>query len=265
MKDIRHCSIYCFTNLINNKKYIGSTIQDPKERYRKHLYNATHEDSPIYNYPLYNSIRKRGIENYKFEIIFEKDCTEKEIREIEHDYIIKYNTLFPNGYNQTDNTQNSITPEITLKVKEALRNRALNVVEIDLNNNILNEWRSIEDCAEQTGLNNKKIAAVCRGERHTTSDRIFRWLDQNNNIIEPEYKGDKYKGAKETTQIQSTSRQVAKIDIETKKIIQIYPTIALAARENNCNASIISQVCRGKRKTHGGFIWEYFEAEEKND
>ena len=81
MEDIKHCSIYCFTNLINNKKYIGSTIKDPQERYRKHIYHATHEDSPIYNYPLYNSIRKRGIENYKFEVIFEKDCTEKEIRE----------------------------------------------------------------------------------------------------------------------------------------------------------------------------------------
>ena len=35
-------TIYCFTNLINNKKYIGSTIQDPKIRYKQHLYNYKH-------------------------------------------------------------------------------------------------------------------------------------------------------------------------------------------------------------------------------
>lgn len=260
MEEIRHCSIYCFTNLINNKKYIGSTIQDPKERYRKHIYHATHKESPIYNYPLYNSIRKRGIENYKFEVIFEKDCTEKEIREIEHDYIIKYNTLIPNGYNQTDNTQNAINPEITLKVKEALRNHALNVVEIDLNNNILNEWRSIVDCSEEIGLDERKIASVCRGERHTTGNRIFRWLDKDNHLIIPEYKGYfTYKGEEGTTQIQSNSRKVAKINIETKEIIEIYPTIALAARENHCNPSGISQVCREKRKTCGGFSWKYID------
>ena len=80
----------------------------------------------MYNYPLYNSIRKRGIENYKFEIIFEKDCTEKEIREIEHNYIIKYNTLFPNGYNQTTDTLNSptINPKIAIKISETKREKS---------------------------------------------------------------------------------------------------------------------------------------------
>ena len=34
--------IYCFTNLINNKKYIGSTINEPNIRYNQHIYCATH-------------------------------------------------------------------------------------------------------------------------------------------------------------------------------------------------------------------------------
>ena len=34
--------IYCFTNKINNKKYIGQTISDDNGRYNRHLYSARH-------------------------------------------------------------------------------------------------------------------------------------------------------------------------------------------------------------------------------
>lgn len=258
---IKKCSIYCFTNLINGKQYIGSTTSDPQHRYNQHIYNATHEENNSkYNYPLYRSIRKRGIDNYKFEVIYQTDCEESEIRKIEHQYIKQYNTLTPNGYNQTDDTtQPMMTPEIAFKVSETKRENAKNVVEIDSNNNILNKWRSIADCAEQTSLDEKKVAAVCRGERKTTANRIFRWIDENNNLIIPEYKRDYYKGEPGSTQIQSSSRKVAKIDLQTNEILAIYDTIALAARENNCDNSGISKVCRGIRTKAGGYGWKYID------
>lgn len=51
--------VYCFTNRINGKKYIGSTINDPKRRYMQHLYHAK-KDTPKSHYPLYQAIRKYG-------------------------------------------------------------------------------------------------------------------------------------------------------------------------------------------------------------
>ena len=104
----------------------------------------------------------------------------------------------------------------------------------------------------------KKNAAVCRGERLTTSNRKFYWIE-NDELIIPEYHRDLYKGEKGTTQIQSSSKKVAKINIETNEIIEIYDTIALAARENNCDNSAISKVCRGLRNKCGGFKWQYIE------
>lgn len=91
--------IYCFTNLINQKKYIGSTINKPNIRYNQHLYTAFHQNSNKYYYPFYQAIRKYGIENFSYEIIAEIDCSEEEIREIEKQYIHYYNTITPNGYN----------------------------------------------------------------------------------------------------------------------------------------------------------------------
>ena len=256
----RLCSIYCITNLINNKQYIGSTIAEPNIRFNQHKYNAFHENVHQYNYPLYQAIRKYGLENFKFDVIYQEKCTEEKIREIEQQYIIKYNTISPNGYNQTLDTKHPINDIITYqKISETKRENAKKIAEVDINNNIIKIWRSIVDCAEDTCLDERKIAAVCRGERHSTNNRYFKWIDDNNQIYIYEYKGDNYKGEKGTTQIQSTSRKVAKIDPKTNKIIEIYPTIALASRENNCDASGISKACRGLRKINGGFCWKYID------
>lgn len=259
--------IYCFTNLINNKKYIGSTISKPNIRYNQHIYNSKEPNNPHYNYPLYTAIRKYGLENFTFEILFEKEYeNEEEIRIIEKDFINKYDCISPKGYNQTDETIHPLmTPEIIEKVKITKREKAKKVAEVDKQNNIIKIWRSIVDCAEETLLDEKKIASVCRGERKTTAGRIFYWLDENNKVIIPNYIRDPYKGLKGTTQIQISSKKVGKIDLETNKIIKIYPTIALAARENNCDASGISKVCKQLRNKCGGYGWKYIEEGEECD
>ena len=117
-------------------------------------------------------------------------------------------------------------------------------------------FRSIADCAEITSLPAKQIAACCRGEQHSAHDYIFYWVDDNGQYIVPKYHSFQYKGEKGTTQIQSTSKKVAKMNMEGE-ILEIYDTIALAARENNCDSSAISKVCRGVRLSTKGFKWKY--------
>lgn len=253
--------IYCFINKINNKMYIGSTIQSPEVRYRQHLYNSKNEDSTKYNYPLYQAIRKYGIDNFKFEILYEKECSEIELRNIEKELIIRYNSLSPRGYNQTLDTEHPLKDEKTIKkMSETKRNKHNRVVELDKDGRIKQEWRSAKDCEEEIGINCSRITDCCRGLRLTTNNRTFRWLDQYGNIMIPKRLGyDTYKGETGTTQIQITSKKVAKLDKDTNKVLAIYPTIALASRENGCDASGISKVCKGKRKIAGGFIWKYWE------
>lgn len=251
--------IYCFTNLINGKQYVGSTVTSPNVRYNQHIYNAFHENVHQYNYPLYVAMRKYGKENFKFEILVEQNCSEQEIRQLEKEYIIQLNTLSPNGYNQTVETEHPLnTPETYKKMSETKRELAKSVAEFNNNSNtIIHIWRSIVDCAEETGISEKKIAACCRGEQLSTENRYFCWVDENNNLQIPVYKGFIYKGAKGTTQVQSKSKAVQKIDLETGQVVAEYATIALAARENNCDSSGISKVCRGVRHKCNNFGWRF--------
>lgn len=253
-------TVYCFTNLINNKQYIGSTIVQPNIRYNQHLYNAFHQNTHQYNYPLYQAIRKYGKENFSFTILEQKECSEEDIRKLQQYYIIQLNTLSPNGYNQTLDTEHPINnTQSYKKMSQTKRKMSKRVAEIDNNNNILNIWRSIADCSEEILINAKLIAACCRGEQHTTNGRIFCWINENNELLIPQYKKFSYKGAIGTTQKQSSSKKVLKIDLNTGVVLAEYDTLALASRQNNCDSSGISKVCRGERKKCGGFNWKYAE------
>jgi group I intron endonuclease len=86
--------IYCITNLITNKKYIGKTV-DPKRRWKMHQ-NCVGGCTA-----LHNSIKKYGKENFAFEII-EKYESEIDAYKNEAIVINKLNTKIPNGYNITD-------------------------------------------------------------------------------------------------------------------------------------------------------------------
>ena len=73
--------IYCITNLINNKKYIGQSI-NIENRWRKHKRNAFNQNRKECNRPLYKAIRKYGLDNFKFEIIEECKIEDLNAREI---------------------------------------------------------------------------------------------------------------------------------------------------------------------------------------
>lgn len=91
------CGIYLITNLKNNKKYVGQSVNILR-RWRNHKADSKNESGDTYNYPLYKAFRKYGIENFKFEIL--EECSPLELDIKESYYIGLYQTLGENGYNQ---------------------------------------------------------------------------------------------------------------------------------------------------------------------
>lgn len=55
---------------------------------------------------------------------------------------------------------------------------------------------------------------------------------------------------------QKISHPVAKLDKTTEEILEIYSSVIEAEKANNIQQHI-GQVCKGKRKTAGGYKWKY--------
>ena len=95
--------IYKIVNKINNKVYIGQSINIDK-RIKEHFWKSQCEKDVSYNSALHNAIRKYGKENFEWEVI--EECKIEEIDEKERYYIQFYNSLTPNGYNILEGVKN---------------------------------------------------------------------------------------------------------------------------------------------------------------
>ena len=244
--------IYSFRNKINGKSYIGST-NNLENRKRQHYANSINDNSDKYYYPLYCAFRKYGIDNFEFLVL--EEVEDKDLLLERESYLIQSKeTLSPKGYNQTLETFSPMRDsDISDKVAKTKREKyGKEVVEINKKGEIVSRWKSIVECAEQTGLDRFKISAVCNGSRHTTGGRIFRFIE--NDIINEV----KYNNTTSETRVTKSSRKIAKFSLEGAKLEE-YPSVQIAANENACDASGISKVCGGKRKTCGGFIWKYID------
>ena len=130
--------IYIITNKINNKSYIGQSV-DIEKRITVHFRTAFRENYPTYNYHIYQAIRKYGKENFEWRILETlKEIDKKKLDQLEQYYINKYDT-FHHGYNMNEggNTANQniasgekngkakLTEKDAVNIREAYNNHEL--------------------------------------------------------------------------------------------------------------------------------------------
>lgn len=109
--------IYKIENLINHKVYIGQS-KDIERRWKDHRTRIYREEND--SLPLYRAFRKYGIENFSFNVI--ELCKIEELDIKEKEYIKKYDSFVPNGYNLTLGGQHSTPQKITpAQAKEIIR------------------------------------------------------------------------------------------------------------------------------------------------
>ena len=113
-------SIYLIKNTVNNKCYVGQTINDPTIRIREHFQSANNGSKLIKQ-----AMAKYGHDAFTFEIIH-NGVLDFMLDDLEIEAIKKYNTISPNGYNlDGGGNLNKIVSESTRrKTSEALRKRS---------------------------------------------------------------------------------------------------------------------------------------------
>lgn len=164
--------IYCVTNKINGKIYIGQTRRDIETRWKDHIYGF--ESRKINTY-LYSAMRKYGVENFKISTIEKLQCLNYEdlifkLNKAEVNYISLHNSMQPHGYNMVKGgacAGNTFEEKI--------------VYQYDNMNNLVNTFISVNETSRQTGFDQADISNCCLKKKvKTVGNYIFTF--ENNDF-----------------------------------------------------------------------------------
>lgn len=195
--------VYRYTNICNNKVYIGQTINELKRRESWFNLNAPYAGNYI------NRAREKyGLESFKYEILFEIETDNEVIlRDTLDDIESKYISLYrakdsKYGYNLTDGGKSGIgqvvTTETRIKIGKAHKGLKkpmsdlgkLNIskahkkprpymrkkiVQLTKEGEVVKVWDGIKEAASILNLNHSNIsAALTKSGRHRTCGG-YKW------------------------------------------------------------------------------------------
>ncbi|AGE50384.1 GIY-YIG catalytic domain-containing endonuclease [Paramecium bursaria Chlorella virus CVR-1] len=145
----RPAIVYCFTNLINGKLYIGTSI-DFISRLYKHIRESKKIEN---NNKFYNSIRKYGWDN--FELHFLQVCLTQKGGLIREKQWIQYLDSYKNGLNSTEGGEGGGSGE------ESIFAKGIKGINIDTYEEY--EWKWIKGAAKYFNTNWQNISIILSG------------------------------------------------------------------------------------------------------
>mgnify|MGYP004621963407 FL=1 len=273
--------IYKITNLLNNKCYVGQSINI----YRRWRAHRCANDA----YPLHAAMKKYGVENFSFEIL--EECNVDKLNEKESYYIQKlqpeYNCDCGGNAHRVPQKLNS---EKVNRIIQAIKN---GYSHIDIANefniskdtvrdiNVGRTWR--QDNIEYPirvnkfdGRRNKHRCPIC-GEIISYNKQLCFCCKQRNRYARY-LKSKKHKrhvkrivlNARKNILTQKACSKKKRVSMFSKEGDKLFSFNSLSeaanylAEQNLCSKKSmsgvrghISSVCKGKRKTAYGFVWKY--------
>jgi group I intron endonuclease len=227
--------IYCITNNINGKQYVGLTTRNVNE-------SKSYYGSGIH---INRAIKRYGKSNFNKDIL--EEITDKDkLSTRERYWINELNTISPNGYNLTDGGERGYT--ISDESLETMSKKARKFMLSDKNtrrgSTYSTEWRQ--------NISNALTGRTLSKEHRDNLKKAKVGTTTHPNSIKALKKCGKAR-----QKDQSTNTVVLQIDKKIGEILNEYFSIHEAQRQTKIWTSSISMCCSGKLKTSGGFKWEY--------
>jgi group I intron endonuclease len=245
-------SIYIIKNKINDKVYIGQTKGTINKRWVGHKSRANKGSNLV----IHSAMRLHGIENFNIELL---ECVEtlQEANNKEFEFVNKFNSKCPNGYNMVDGGNveflNATEPK-SIQHKQKIQNSQMKnakpIIQFEIaTGKLINEWSSGKELLRNS-YNRTNIINLCKSSINFGYIYGFGWCyKQNYDLIE-----DKAYFANPNYNPHGTT--IKCLDLENN-LIKTYSKIRDAAKEMNCSPSSIQDCIQGRAKTCKGFKWSY--------
>jgi group I intron endonuclease len=244
--------VYCIRCIVNNKRYIGSSTR-LSERVGYHKYQLCRNHH--FNKYLQSDYNLYGENNFEFKIL--EECSKEELIVTEDKWIEYYNSLNTGcGYNQVRADKTDSKGMLGKHHSEETKKR-------------LSEVQIGKKLSYETKL---KIGKASKGRKLSESAKAKLSQSRLGMKFSEEHRANLSKSQRGTSKPLCDEAKKHVREIRQKPVIQY--TLA-GVRVGRWNSPIeveeqlgytrqcIAMCCRGKRKTHKGYIWKYEEDESK--
>jgi len=257
--------IYKITNILTNKCYIGETKKNnPELRWNEHKRKI---EKGIGCPALQDAVKKYGIENFTFTILI--ICFDEDRYKFEIEYIKKYNSISPNGYNLTKGgegggfygkTHSDITKDNIRKIhkdfylnnpqqKNYISQRQKIIMNnIEVRNKIKDgmykseKWHNIKN---QKSLYNYNKRNHSETSKNKIKESLRKYFNDSGGINIENHR---------QIMAQSKGIKVKQYD-KTNSIINTFFSISDASRKTGISSSSIQNGIKNPDKLHCGFFW----------
>lgn len=282
--------IYKIINDVNDKIYIGQTINTIEYRFKCHINEA---NQTIHQSKFHLALSKIGAEHFKIELI--EECPNEELNDRE-EYWIKFYDSVNQGYNTTwggsyglhynrdeilelwaqglniqkisnklgidrgllgqilkqlNITEKEIDARRYIASQTQIKNRSVYQIDIKTGK-IIKQWDKISDAERQLNISHSIIINCCNLKPQAKTAGGFAWRYTENYNED----NDKNKLIQQVKHIPHNSKTILLYD-KNNVLIGEYINSTDAAEQTGRSANSISKYCRGERKDPKGFIWKY--------
>lgn len=224
--------VYMIYNDVNDKVYIGETLQKITTRFKQHIQKAFDENRK-YDGHLFRAIRKYGKEHFFVKEIdkvtgLDRNKVKEEIQRLEVFYISKYDSC-KNGYNCDFGGGKGMNQ------KKGAENNKVPITMYDFNSGEkLEEFESTKAAAIKYNKDASSITKICKGKTN--------YLRIQNQKVTFKYQQDLY-----------VPKYTVECYTENLGIIEKFVEASDGAKKYNSDLSAIIRCCKGKNNCAGKY------------
>jgi group I intron endonuclease len=248
LNDLPILGIYQIKNLINDKVYVGQSI-DIERRWLQHKYSKNDTYISL-------AIKKYGVDNFVFlilEIIEKND--KKLLTELEQKWMdLKKSYDKKYGYNLNEKSKINYTEKRNedfglkiSKIKIELNHCGKKIFQYTKDGFLVKIWKSAAEIERILKIKATNISRVCLKKQKSAAN--FIWRFENELLTSDEIK--------EINIQKRRKRKVLQMDINLNILNEFNSLSEACNHVKGKSISNIINVCKGNNKSYMGFIWKY--------